>query len=128
MASRAIDFGRASALPLDTLLAAIPSLPRPLLSRLVQRAIEHMDEQDGDPDIEDDDPLEVAWVDNHHDWGGFIGAYANEDDEDDDPAGGNCEDEGEDVPSAWALPTARYGIDQREIIGSGWRFDRDDWR
>jgi hypothetical protein len=33
-------------------LAVIPSLPRPILSRLVARAIERLDEIDGDPDLE----------------------------------------------------------------------------
>lgn len=46
--------GSASALPLATALAIIPSLPRPLLSRLVARAIERLDEIDGDPDMEED--------------------------------------------------------------------------
>ncbi len=54
MATRAIQ-GEASAspaMPLDLILSAIPSLPRPLLSRLTARLIEHMDEMDGDPDAE----------------------------------------------------------------------------
>lgn len=42
--------------PLDVLLATIPSLPRAVLSRLTARLIERMDEIDGDPDREDDDP------------------------------------------------------------------------
>lgn len=42
--------------PLDVLLSALPSLPRPVLSRLVARAIDRLDEMDGDPDLEDDDP------------------------------------------------------------------------
>ena len=50
--------GSASALPLATALAIIPTLPRPLLNRLVERAIDHMDEQDGDADLEPDDPPE----------------------------------------------------------------------
>lgn len=54
MATRAI--GGASAppptVPLDVLLSAIPSLPRPLLSRLTARMIERLDEIDGDPDLE----------------------------------------------------------------------------
>jgi hypothetical protein len=58
MASHPHDFGRASALPLSAALAIIPSLPRPLLSRLVARAIERLDEIDGDPDLEPDDPGE----------------------------------------------------------------------
>lgn len=57
----------ARALPIDLLLSAIPSLPRQLLDRLVERAIDRIDELDGEPDLEDDDP-----------------------------AGANCEDEGED--------------------------------
>jgi hypothetical protein len=51
-ALRHID-GSASALPLADALAIIPSLPRPLLSRLVARSIERLDEMDGDPDLED---------------------------------------------------------------------------
>lgn len=64
MASRAAQSEGPSGL--STALSVIPSLPRPLLCRLVARAIEHLDEMDGDPDLEDDDP-----------------------------AGGNVEDEGE---------------------------------
>jgi hypothetical protein len=51
MASRAIHMGGASA-PLDLMLASIPSLPRPLLSRLVHRMIERLDNLDGDSDLE----------------------------------------------------------------------------
>jgi hypothetical protein len=58
MASHGPEFGSASALPLATALAIIPTLPRPLLNRLVERAIDHMDRQDGDPDLEPDDPPE----------------------------------------------------------------------
>ncbi|MDT9598540.1 hypothetical protein [Sphingosinicella rhizophila] len=38
--------------PLDVALAVIPSLPRALLTRLVTRAIDRLDEIDGDPDLE----------------------------------------------------------------------------
>lgn len=44
--------GGATALPLDALLATIPSLPRPVLARLVTRMIDRMDELDPDPDAE----------------------------------------------------------------------------
>ena len=44
--------------PLDVLLAAIPSLPRPVLARLVQQAIDRLDALDPDPELEDDDPAE----------------------------------------------------------------------
>ncbi len=54
----------AQALPLDVLLAAIPSLPRAMLNQLVDRAIDLMDADDGDPDLEDDDPAGGAAVDH----------------------------------------------------------------
>lgn len=44
----------APAFPLDALLASIPSLPRPILSRLTARMIEQLDAIDGDPDLEED--------------------------------------------------------------------------
>lgn len=47
------SIGRASALPIA--LAIVPSLPRPFLKRLIERAIDHLDELDGDPDLEDAD-------------------------------------------------------------------------
>ena len=47
MATRAYE-----AAPLDLILSALPTLPRPILSRLVARAIERLDEIDGDPDLE----------------------------------------------------------------------------
>ena len=46
------------ALPLEAMLSAIPSLPRPILARLTAHLIERMDELDGDPDLEDDDPAD----------------------------------------------------------------------
>lgn len=47
------SIGSVSALPLAAALAFIPSLPRPVLARLVERAIERLDELEGDPDLED---------------------------------------------------------------------------
>lgn len=41
--------------PLDAILSAVPTLPRAVLSRLVARAIDRLDEIDGDPDLEDSD-------------------------------------------------------------------------
>lgn len=58
--SNVLPFGRASALPLSAVLASIPSYPRPVIERLVARLIDHLDEQDGDPDREEDPP-----EDNH---------------------------------------------------------------
>lgn len=40
------------AIPLDLILSAIPSLPRPILSRLTARMIDRLDELDGDSDRE----------------------------------------------------------------------------
>lgn len=50
--------GGANALPLDLALSIIPSLPRPLLSRFVARAIERLDEIDPDSGLEMDDEPE----------------------------------------------------------------------
>lgn len=52
MSALHIRFGASRGLPLDMLLGAIPSLPRHVLTRLVDQAIERMDELDGDPDLE----------------------------------------------------------------------------
>ena len=40
-------------LNLGAMLATIPSLPRPILDRLVARMIDRLDEMDGDDDLED---------------------------------------------------------------------------
>lgn len=56
--------GRASSLPLDLILDTIPSLPRPLLARMVARMIDRLDQIDGDPDLEgqhDEDHLTTAF-------------------------------------------------------------------
>ncbi len=52
MTALVISTGGAKALPLDLLLSSIPSLPRHVLDRLVERAIDRLDEMDGDPDDE----------------------------------------------------------------------------
>lgn len=76
------------AAPLDMLLASVPSLPRPILARLAARMIERLDELDGDPDLEDDDP-----------------------------AGGAADDGGEleewRPEPGFTAPLPIYGIDQR---------------
>lgn len=40
---------------IEAALAILPSLPRPVLSRLVTRMIEQMDQIDGDADCDEDD-------------------------------------------------------------------------
>jgi hypothetical protein len=47
--------GGASALPFDAPLVILPSLPRPVLSRLVTRMIERLEQIDGDDEREEDD-------------------------------------------------------------------------
>ena len=77
----------AAAMPLHLLLSAIPSLPRPLLSRLTERLIDHLDSLD-------------SWSDDL---------------EDDDPAGDALDEKGEDEPhrpEGFALPKPLYAIDQ----------------
>lgn len=49
-----------SAAPLDVLLSALPSLPRPLLARLATRLIDRLDEMDGDADLEEGNDLELT--------------------------------------------------------------------
>lgn len=44
--------GAAASLPLDLILDTIPSLPRPLLARMVAKIIDRLDEMDGDSDVE----------------------------------------------------------------------------
>ncbi|MDZ7895438.1 MAG: hypothetical protein U5M50_11065 [Sphingobium sp.] len=88
----------------EAILASIPSLPRPALERLAQRIIDRLDDLDGDPDAEDGDEDRCpSWDDDHISDArpigqiGFdpIGAFSCEDAEDDDPGGGNVEDEGQ---------------------------------
>ena len=43
---------RSDVVPLDVLLSVLPSLPRAMLDRLVERAIDRLDELDGDDDLE----------------------------------------------------------------------------
>ena len=61
--------------PLDALLAVLPSMPRPILTRLTARLIERLDELDGDEDLEDDDPAGGSADD--------VGELDTADDEDD---------------------------------------------
>lgn len=70
--------------PLDVALNIIPSLPRPLLSRLVARAIERLDEIDGDPDMEDGECLQ-SFIDDRGRTprDRRFEVYSTEDDEDD---------------------------------------------
>src|SRR3546814_9629025 len=42
----------ASRLPADVALSLIPSLPRPMLERLAQQIIDHLDDAVGDTDVE----------------------------------------------------------------------------
>ncbi|KKW92944.1 hypothetical protein [Sphingobium chungbukense] len=70
---------------LAALLTVIPSLSRAELGRLVQRMIDHMDQMDGDPDLEQEG-MEDDWVRHKADGPGCPIS---------DPGGGNVEDEGQ---------------------------------
>ena len=89
-----------SHLPLNVALAIVPTLPRPILSRLVARAIERLDELDGDADLEP----EVTEQDDEPEM--------DDEPEEDDHGGGNVEDEGESVEVEDAAGCGSYGIDQ----------------
>lgn len=87
--------------PLLAALAVIPDLPLPCLALFVERALERLDEAAGDPELEDS---EGQWW--HVDARGRalcdpapLG-YC-EDDEDDDPSGGDVDDEGEHDGQTW---------------------------
>lgn len=56
MGALLINWGGPSGLPLTMLAQAIPMLSRCDLEALTERLIERLDEIDGDPDLEDDDP------------------------------------------------------------------------
>ena len=94
--------GRAigSHLPLNVALAIVPTLPRPILSRLVARAIERLDELDGDADLEP----EVTEQDDEPE--------IDDEPEVDDHGGGNVEDEGESVGVKDSAEYQSDGIDQ----------------
>ena len=55
MSALAINTGRASALPLSLIAQAIPMLTRHDLEALTERLIDHLDQIDGDTDVEDGD-------------------------------------------------------------------------
>ena len=77
---------RLSMASLTAALEIIPTLPRPLLVRLTARMIDRLDQLDGDCDLEDDDP-----------------------------AGGNPDDTGEEeewCPDGVKLALPIFGIDQ----------------
>ncbi|MDQ3458593.1 MAG: hypothetical protein M3498_04685 [Deinococcota bacterium] len=97
MASRQIQGGAsAPSIPLDQLLSAIPSLPRPVLSRLTEHLIERLDQIDGDPDVEDSESGNHL-VDASGQWCGRAPAPDGpwyEDDEPEEDVG--AEEKGED--------------------------------
>lgn len=74
---------------LEGMLAVIPSLPRPALARLVQRAVDRMDDLDGDPDLgPDGDELDGSmgeddFYDQSADWMGHAGCPVSDPGEDD---------------------------------------------
>lgn len=94
MSALHIHFGKPAALPLDLLLSMIPSLPRPALDRLVERAIAHLDERDGNSDLElNGDELDgTGGEDDFINYGGFAGIWSGAGCPVGDPGG--CEHDG----------------------------------
>lgn len=74
---------------LEGILAAIPPMPRPALARLVQQAIDRMDDLDGDPDLgPNGDELDGSMgEDDFHpqnaNWLGYAGCPIADPEEDD---------------------------------------------
>ena len=87
-------------LPLNVALAILPTLPRPYLARLVANAIDLMDEQDGDENLEP----EITEQDDEPE--------IDDEPELDDHGGGNVEDEGEPAETEDAAGCGTYAIDQ----------------
>jgi hypothetical protein len=87
-------------MPLDIALTLLPTLPRPLLARLVANAIDLLDLQEGDADLEP----EVTEQDDEPE--------IYDEPEEDDHGGGNVEDEGESAEAEDSAGCGTYGIDQ----------------
>jgi hypothetical protein len=85
---------------LEGMLAAIPSMPRPALARLVQQAIDRMDDLDGDPDLgPNGDELDGSMgEDDFHpqnaNWLGYAGCPIADPEEDDSEDYCMAQDEG----------------------------------
>lgn len=119
-ARMAVYVGRGHSLPADIALSLIPSLPRAHLEQLVQRLVDRLDEEDGDPDLEDatDAEDDFSLSDDARDgWGSGPGCIlADQDLAVDD---GPCGDWFEDMePEAPARPI--YAEDQ-SAAPVGWR-------
>lgn len=93
--------------PLSQALSIIPSLPRPLLSRLVARAIERLDEIDGDADLEDATGEEDAF-EGHNERFGYDGPGCPVADAREDSDPGECNGDPEQEQGRVAI----YGLDQ----------------
>ena len=100
-------------LPLNVALAILPTLPRPYLARLVANAIDLMDEQDGDENLEP----EITEQDDEPE--------IDDEPEPDDHGGGNVEDEGESIEVEDAGYCGDHAVDQREVVlrGASFRID-----
>jgi hypothetical protein len=97
--------GGATALPLPAMLATIPSLPRPMLARLVARMIDRLDEIDGDTDTEaNGDELDgsMAEDDFHGQNANWMGHPGDPDDAED--GGEDCCPAGDDAIRSGACP------------------------
>lgn len=101
---------------LDAMLTALPSWPRPVLTRLVARMIERLDELDGDPDVElNGDELDgsMAEDDFHHQHANWLGYPGDPDDAEDDLE--DCCAAGDDAIRSGVSPNDHRQIDANEI-------------
>lgn len=115
--------GGAQALPLPAMLATIPSLPRPVLSRLVARMIDRIDELDGDTDIEaNGDELDGSMAEDdfhaqNHNWRGEPGCPVSDPDSCITDVPHDRAEEGDfELDGARNWPKPRYDIDQRVVL------------
>jgi hypothetical protein len=101
--------GGATALPLPVMLATIPSMPRPILARLVARMIDRIDEMDGDTDAEaNGDELDgsMAEDDFHGQNANWMGCPGDPDDAEEGDE--DCCEAGDDDVRGGASPGLEY--------------------
>lgn len=68
MSALYVSTAAARTLPVDLLLSSIPSLPRHVLDRLVERAIDRLDEIDGDTDLEPEEDVGAEEIGEAGSW------------------------------------------------------------
>lgn len=120
--------------PLSVALSVIPSLPRPLLARLVERAMERLDEIDGDPDVElNGDELDGTCAEDEAGAELYARPFSGPGCPISDPDFGIDDVPHDDIGEAELEEGVHgsYGVDQRiAAVGHGyqpWDIDREDY-